>query len=424
MLAHLVVLINPVEGSPANLQPLLSRIQNESTTAFVPDLNNVQVNDGIDFVSAQLYQKVRERFLSDQPKFLSFIGHSVGGIYARIIIKRLADDDYLDTCIPLYFITIGTPHLGSKHWFKGIFADLILGPREKELMLLSNNSKEPLLMRIIDDKHLNALKKFKYLVAYSSSAGDSPYSMESTSIRTHEQLLGLETNGILLNSSLSMEYKETAFKGTESYSGKSRKILKALCSLNWFRIEFSGHMMHTLDFWSSEGSEDLMEHLTQLISNPTIDITTNFENPRDGIHLVVLIHGLEGFNTDFQYLACKLRERFSGRVKTLSPDCNHGRTGDGIMNGAKRILECIEIEIKKSSVVYLSLIGHSLGGLYARCVAGLLNQKGLFQSRLIPLNFITLATPHLGSREHTKILGSKFTSLLAEVVVGQTGKGI
>jgi hypothetical protein len=74
-------------------------------------------------------------------------------------------------------------------------------------------------------------------------------------------------------------------------------------------------------------------------------------------------------------------------------------------------------------VIYLSLIGHSLGGIYARCVAGLLLRKGLIPSKVIPLNFITLATPHLGSREHSKILGNRFTSLLVGSVVGQTGKG-
>lgn len=54
-------------------------------------------------------------------------------------------------------------------------------------------------------------------------------------------------------------------------------------------------------------------------------------------------------------------------------------------------------EIKK-----LSIVGYSLGGLVARYAVGLLQSKGWFD-KIIPVNFTTFATPHLGVR--TPLLG-------------------
>jgi triacylglycerol esterase/lipase EstA (alpha/beta hydrolase family) len=45
---------------------------------------------------------------------------------------------------------------------------------------------------------------------------------------------------------------------------------------------------------------------------------------------------------------------------------------------------------------HISLIGHSLGGMYARYTAYLLDQAGVF-AKLRPVTFMTMATPHLGN---------------------------
>ncbi|KAJ3358199.1 hypothetical protein HDU91_005299 [Kappamyces sp. JEL0680] len=146
------------------------------------------------------------------------------------------------------------------------------------------------------------------------------------------------------------------------------------------------------------------------------------------VHFVVLIHGLEGYNTDMEFIGSKLKERFPGpSLRLIAPECNHGKTHNGIMAGAKGILLTVMNEIKrcKATKIYFSVIGHSLGGLYARCLVGLMLREGLFEPSLrvpvIPMNYISLATPHLASRSHAKILGEKFTALVLGSAIGQTG---
>ncbi len=83
--------------------------------------------------------------------------------------------------------------------------------------------------------------------------------------------------------------------------------------------------------------------------------------------------------------------------------------------GASGILLAVMEEIKRcqASKIFISVIGHSLGGIYGRCLIGLMMEEGLFNPDvprpIIPLNYISLATPHLGSRSHGKILGERFT---------------
>ena len=66
-------------------------------------------------------------------------------------------------------------------------------------------------------------------------------------------------------------------------------------------------------------------------------------------------------------------------------------------------------------------MAHSLGGMYARYMVKLLFDGGLF-SKLVPLMFITLATPHMGARHFTQVFGSRATELITPAFVGLTGE--
>ncbi|TPX50217.1 hypothetical protein CcCBS67573_g10105 [Chytriomyces confervae] len=134
-------------------------------------------------------------------------------------------------------------------------------------------------------------------------------------------------------------------------------------------------------------------------------------------HLVVLIHGLHGTAGDLAYLAKLLKARHAVDTHVLVPTCNEGKTGSGIEAQAQRVVDSIVNEasllgLEKSETIAVSLIGHSLGGLIARMVAHKLIQPS-FKLR----HYVSIATPHLGSR---------FKSIIppdaAAVVAGQTGK--
>ncbi len=136
-------------------------------------------------------------------------------------------------------------------------------------------------------------------------------------------------------------------------------------------------------------------------------------------------------------------------IHHLASRSNSGlKTHDGlILMGnrlAKEVIEYIQSEIfhstSKNDKVFVSFVGHSLGGLIAKVAARLLFGKDSHLSihgaipnlslDIIPCSFITLCTPHLGARKWTdssaSLLDSKkwFHHLVmtyAKNVLGKTG---
>mmetsp|Transcript_8450 Transcript_8450/g.11000 ORF Transcript_8450/g.11000 Transcript_8450/m.11000 type:complete len:480 (-) Transcript_8450:331-1770(-) len=165
-------------------------------------------------------------------------------------------------------------------------------------------------------------------------------------------------------------------------------------------------------------------------------------------HLIVLVHGLEGTPEDLAYLSKVLTERAERTDKSVLVHCaraNHRRTRDGVVRGGKRLASEIESVVKAyPSLKELSLVGNSLGGLYVRYAASLLQDnedrpatpeseeaysakspsRGTMAGGLIPNTFMTIATPHLGVRRFTYIALPDFVHPLADVAVGQTGKDL
>lgn len=66
--------------------------------------------------------------------------------------------------------------------------------------------------------------------------------------------------------------------------------------------------------------------------------------------------------------------------------------------GERLAAEIKEIAHANPSLRYISMLGHSMGGLMLRYAAGQLYDPGtgLMAARLEPMHFITMASPHLG----------------------------
>lgn len=83
------------------------------------------------------------------------------------------------------------------------------------------------------------------------------------------------------------------------------------------------------------------------------------------------------------------------------------------------------------TVTHFSIIGYSLGGLIARYVVGALFGRGFFKTPtshttstfrpVIPVNFVTLATPHIGIPPTDTFWGTTMASL-GKVALGRTGE--
>jgi hypothetical protein len=90
------------------------------------------------------------------------------------------------------------------------------------------------------------------------------------------------------------------------------------------------------------------------------------------------------------------------RIIVINSSCNIGsRTYDGVDVCGSRLADLVlqrvqEERLEGRKVVRISFLGYSLGGLICRYAVGKLYLFGLFP-HVTPVNFITVATPHLGS---------------------------
>ncbi|KAI0058962.1 DUF676-domain-containing protein [Artomyces pyxidatus] len=153
------------------------------------------------------------------------------------------------------------------------------------------------------------------------------------------------------------------------------------------------------------------------------------------VHLLVLIHGMWG---NPGHLASMHRVFTEHRVKpaledsdgvqlhVMLPETNkEDSTYDGIDWGGERVateifeeIERLESEGKK--VIRFSVTGYSLGGLLARYVVGILHQRKVFET-ITPMNFNTIATPHIGLLVYPSMI-SKIFSFLGPKLLSRTGE--
>ncbi|KAL2524253.1 Hydrolase-like protein family [Abeliophyllum distichum] len=190
--------------------------------------------------------------------------------------------------------------------------------------------------------------------------------------------------------------------------------------------------------------------------------TTQGTSPRSIIsvkdepdHLLVLVHGIMGSPSDWTYFEAELKRRLGKTFLIYASSCNtYTKTFTGIDGAGKRLAEeVMQIVRKTDGLKKISFLAHSLGGLFARYAIAVLympniscdesdviassintspktscpSNKGLIAG-LEPINFITLATPHLGVRGKKQLpllLGvpflEKLAAPLAPIFTGRTG---
>ena len=139
------------------------------------------------------------------------------------------------------------------------------------------------------------------------------------------------------------------------------------------------------------------------------------------VHLIVCHHGFMGNSSHLNSIVSHLRTLSSpDHVVLHNSRVNHMMlTMDGMDVCGLRFAQEINLELKKLrdeaaskqesplEVVKLSVIGYSLGGCIARYAIGVMEEAGELAG-LVLKNFITFATPHLGSRKIPGVYGSAF----------------
>ncbi|TMW58482.1 hypothetical protein Poli38472_010041 [Pythium oligandrum] len=149
----------------------------------------------------------------------------------------------------------------------------------------------------------------------------------------------------------------------------------------------------------------------------------------EATHLVVFQHGLLGNDADFQNYQLFFHQYFpTDEVFAYCAKSNATsmtrmfQTYDGIDTGGQRLADEIQqVAERLPRLEKLSVIGHSLGGLYARYCLGVLYARGFFE-KIEPMNFITLASPHMGTRRTQRSSLNMIYNAVVPKLLDRTGQ--
>ncbi|KAG9063877.1 hypothetical protein KI688_003991 [Linnemannia hyalina] len=205
---------------------------------------------------------------------------------------------------------------------------------------------------------------------------------------------------------------------------------------------------------------------TQTICGPVRPEDVSGAGDEEGLHLVLLTHGIHGSWLDMLYIKEQIdaHNKDNGKTITFLTDTNHAGTEEGIQIAGQRVaMDILEwtgycdteqgqqlrkafaLAASKSTTISattstltqnkttikpfprgiskVSIIGHSLGGLINMYALGFVEEmtQGAFFRTIQPVHFITLASPLLGvGFEHPWVLAYA----LSHGVIGQTGKDL
>ncbi|CAK9188059.1 unnamed protein product [Ilex paraguariensis] len=166
-------------------------------------------------------------------------------------------------------------------------------------------------------------------------------------------------------------------------------------------------------------------------------------------HLVVMVHGILGSDMNWKFAAEKFVRELPDKVFVHCSTRNMAKlTLDGVdVMGDRLVEEVLEMVKQKPCLRKISFVAHSVGGLVARYAIGRLyapprkengedlsanvcgkELKGTIGG-LEPINFITVATPHLGSRGNRQVpflfgvpAFEKAASLVIHLIFRRTGR--
>lgn len=189
-------------------------------------------------------------------KMFSIIGHSLGGLYARYCIGVLYDRKFFEKYQACNFITLATPHLGSRRSPKGFINPIacmvtrtLFSRTGKQLMLEDVEEGEgiPLLAQMADtnSSFFKALVLFKTRTVFANVANDVqvPYPTAAIMPRNPYATEWPEINGkfVILNNE-KLETFVRSLSEDELYSKDPKKhflrvMLKNLHQLKWDRVD-------------------------------------------------------------------------------------------------------------------------------------------------------------------------------------------
>lgn len=180
---HIIILSHGLNGSITDLEYLATQLNNEllqhnNTNVYIhiSDINSSLFGtySGIDQGGQLLYNELIDIIKQyNHIQYISFIGHSLGGLYIRYVAYLLYINDIykLYNIYPIVFMTLATPHMSSVEHNSIIqyFTPYVIGQTGKQLMLSDSNK---LLYNMSNNEYIQSLKQFKILFNYANHNND------------------------------------------------------------------------------------------------------------------------------------------------------------------------------------------------------------------------------------------------------------
>ncbi|XP_077251129.1 hydrolase-like protein family isoform X2 [Tasmannia lanceolata] len=238
---HLLVLVHGIFASPSDwtyVEAELKRRLGSNFLIYASSCNTyTKTFTGIDGAGRRLAEEVVQVVQkTDSLKKISFLAHSLGGLFARYAISVLyssnglisGHSDNLSTCKngnpeisassskvgaiaglePISFVTLATPHLGVRGnkqlpFLLGVpileklaapIAPFLIGRTGRQLFHTDGKpSKPPVLLRMASDcedgKFISALRAFRCRILYANVSYDHMVGWRTSSIRRETELV-------------------------------------------------------------------------------------------------------------------------------------------------------------------------------------------------------------------------------------------
>eukprot|EP01126_Amoeba_proteus_P003334 TRINITY_DN1110_c0_g1_i10.p1 TRINITY_DN1110_c0_g1~~TRINITY_DN1110_c0_g1_i10.p1 ORF type:complete len:444 (-),score=103.44 TRINITY_DN1110_c0_g1_i10:281-1612(-) len=199
---HLVVLVHGWLGSTHDLEELakvLVTSGGENVRVFVTAINHHKTEDGIDDGGLRLAHQLLHIFNGKKNCKISFVGHSMGGLFARFCIGVLYQHNLFDWVECVNYVSIATPHSGVgsilpvfdvyENYMKPFFTGYAMSRSGSHLTLVDDDGKigelrVPLLYAISCDGtcYMEGLKKFQKRILVSNFCNDMAVNYEGSSL--------------------------------------------------------------------------------------------------------------------------------------------------------------------------------------------------------------------------------------------------
>jgi len=215
---HLIVLSHGMMGTFTdlnyieNLLSLPSRSLNDDVKVFKSSKNEYSNSlKGIQKGSEELASEISEILKNDDGiETISFVGNSLGGVFARYAISLLYNfntHSFINDIKPLSFVTIASPHLGVNYGHNYIEGDLqmyvpnfikyaissLFSTTGKDMFMLDElNIKDSILYKLATEtKYLLPLKAFEHRRVYANLQNDFMVTLPTASFMSNNDVTEL-----------------------------------------------------------------------------------------------------------------------------------------------------------------------------------------------------------------------------------------